>query len=171
MLSRKKVAILLDDLFEDSEFIYPYYRLLEAGMSVDVVGKKEGSLRGKHGTTAKTTKAIHGVKSGEYDAVFVPGGFSPDGLRREPAMAGFVKELFDAGKPVCAVCHGPSLLISAGILKGKKVTSYPSIKDDVINAGADYTGGSVEQDGNIITARDPGSLPGMMLLFLTLLEK
>ena len=171
MLSRKKVAILLDDMYEDSEFIYPYYRLLEAGVGVDVVGKKESSLRGKHGTAAKATKAIHGVKSGEYDALFIPGGYSPDGLRSEPAMVGFVKELFDAGKPLCAVCHGPSLLISAGILNGKKVTSYRSIKDDVINAGADYTGGSVEQDGNLVTARDPGSLPQMMLLFLALLEK
>lgn len=170
MLSHKKVAILLDDLFEDSEFIYPYYRLLEAGMSVDVVGKKETHLRGKHGTIAKTTTAVHDIKSGEYDALFIPGGFSPDGLRREPAMVSFVRELFDAGKPVCAVCHGPSLLVSAGILKGKKVTSYPSIKDDVINAGAEYTGGSVEKEGNLVTARDPGSLPEMMLLFLTLLE-
>ncbi len=96
MLNAKKVAILLDDMYEDSEFIYPYYRLLEAGVTVDVVGKKETHLRGKHGTITQTTAAIHNVKSGEYDALFIPGGYSPDGLRMEPAMVSFVKELFDA---------------------------------------------------------------------------
>lgn len=167
----RKVAILIDEMFEDSEFIYPYYRLLEAGISVDVVGKKEALYRGKHGTTAKATLAVHNLKSSGYDGLFIPGGYAPDGLRLEPEMVRFVRALFDDAKAVCAVCHGPSLLISAGILKGRKVTAYPSIGDDIVNAGADYTGASVEKDGNIITARDPGSLPEMMKLFLALLEK
>lgn len=167
----KKVAILVDDMFEDAEFIYPYYRLLEAGLTVDIVGKKRIVYRGKHGTTAKATETIHGLKSSDYDAVYVPGGYAPDRLRREPEMVAFVKALYEEGKVVCAVCHGPSLLVSADILKGKKVTAYHSIKDDLENAGAYYTDKPVEQDGKIITARDPKSLPEMMKLFLPLLEK
>jgi protease I len=103
--------------------------------------------------------------------VYVPGGHAPDRLRRDPEMVDFVKSLYDAGKAVCAVCHGPSLLVSADILTGKKVTAYHSIKDDLVNAGASYTDKLVEQDGKIITARDPKSLPAMMMLFLLLLEK
>lgn len=162
----KKVAILIDEMFEDSEFIYPYYRLIEAGITVDVVTHKEGIYRGKHGTSAKATCTIHGLKSRDYDGLYIPGGYAPDRLRRVPEMTDFVTSLFEAGKVVCAVCHGPSLLVSAGILQGKTVTAYPSIKDDIKNAGAYYTAGSVEQDGKIITARDPGSLPEMMKLFL-----
>ena len=171
MPSRKKVAILIDEMFEDSEFIYPYNRLIEAGTTVDVVAEKKVVYRGKHGTTAKATQTIHGLNSSDYDAVYVPGGHAPDRLRREPEMVAFVNSLYEAGKTVCAVCHGPSLLASAGILKGKKVTGYHSIKDDLENAGAYYADKPVEQDGNIITARDPKSLPAMMTLFLPLLEK
>jgi protease I len=170
MTSRKRVAILIDDMFEDSEFIYPYYRLLEAGVSVDVVGAKKTAYKGKHGTMAIAAETVHGLGSGGYDGVFIPGGYAPDRLRREPEMVRFVKELFDAGKLLCAVCHGPSLLISAGVLKGRRATGFHSIKDDIDNAGAVYTGKAVEQDGSIITARDPDALPEMMKLFLSLLD-
>ena len=171
MTSRKKVAILIDDGFEDSEFIYPYNRLIEAGIAVDVVAEKKVVYRGKHGTTAKATQMIHGLNSSDYDGVYVPGGYAPERLRREPEMVAFVRSLYEEGKVLCAVCHGPSLLASAGILKGKKVTGYHSIKDDLKNAGAYYADKPVEQDGKIITARDPKSLPAMMKLFLPLLEK
>ena len=171
MPSRKKIAILIDEMFEDSEFIYPYYRLLEAGMTVDVIGQKKGTYRGKHGTVAKATHSIHAVESEGYDALYIPGGYAPDRLRREPEMTVFVSSVYEAGKVVCAVCHGPSLLASAGILRGKTVTAYASIKDDIENAGAEYTGRSVERDGSIITARDPQALPEMMKLFLEMLER
>ncbi|MEA3419013.1 MAG: type 1 glutamine amidotransferase domain-containing protein [Campylobacterota bacterium] len=167
----KKVAILIDEMYEDSEFIYPYYRLIEAGMKVDIVAQKKTVYRGKHGTSAKATHTIHDLNNDAYDGVYIPGGYAPDRLRREPDMVHFVKSLFEAGKAICAVCHGPSLLISAGILKGKKVTAFHSIKDDIKNTGAHYTANPIEQDGNIITARDPQSLPEMMKLFLLLLEK
>ena len=169
MPSRKKIAILIDEMFEDSEFIYPYYRLLEAGMTVDVIGQKKGTYRGKHGTVAKATHSIHAVESEGYDALYIPGGYAPDRLRREPAMVAFVRSLFVAKKTLCAVCHGPSLLISGGVLSGRQVTAYGSIKDDIENAGAVYTGRSVERDGTIITARDPQALPQMMKQFLALL--
>ena len=171
MPKSKKVAILIDDGYEDAEFIYPYYRLLEAGVSVDVVGQEKRAYRGKHGTTAKATESIYGLESRDYDAVYVPGGYAPDSLRREPEMVAFVRSLYERGEVVCAVCHGPSLLISAGILTGKNVTAYHSIKDDLVNAGAYYADKAVEQDGKIITARDPKALPEMMKLFLALLEK
>ena len=171
MPSRKKIAILIDDGYEDSEFIYPYYRLLEAGVSVDVVGQEKRAYRGKHGTRTKATKRIRGLESRDYDGVYIPGGYAPDSLRREPEMVVFVRSLYEAGKVICAVCHGPSLLASAGILKGKKVTGYHAIKDDLINAGAYYADKPVELDGNIITARDPRPLPAMLTLFLALLEK
>ncbi len=171
MPSRKKVAIVIDDGYEDSEFIYPYYRLLEAGMTVHVVGKKEGVYRGKHGTAAKATHSIHALESEGYDALYIPGGYAPDRLRREPKMVAFVRSLFEAGKILCAVCHGPSLLISAGVLNSRRVTAYASIKDDVENAGAEYTGRGVERDGTIITARDPQALPQMMKQLLDMLER
>ena len=171
MPKSKKVAILVDDMFEDAEFIYPYYRLLEAGVSVDVVGQEKRAYRGKHGTTAKATESIHGLESRDYDAVYVPGGYAPDSLRREPEMVAFVKSLYEAGKAVCAVCHGPSLLISAGIIKGKKVTAYHSIKEDLIKAGAEYEDKPVEQDGNIITDRDPKAWPRTLKRFLGQLEQ
>ena len=167
----KKIAIMIDEMFEDAEFIYPYYRLIEAGIIVDVVAHKKMLYRGKHGTAVKATHTIHGLKSDTYDGVYIPGGYAPDRLRRDPEMVDFVKFIFEARKPVCAVCHGPSLLISAGILKGKKVTAFHSIRDDIKNAGASYTAKSVEQDENIITAQGPKSLPEMMKLFLSLLEK
>jgi len=167
----KKVAILIDEMFEDAEFIYPYYRLIEAGLIVHVVAQKKMVYRGKQGTAAKATHTTGDLNRDEYDALYIPGGYAPDRLRRDPQMVDFVKVLFDSRKIICAVCHGPSLLISAGILKGKKVTAYHSIKDDIENAGAYYTAKNVEHDGNIITARDPKSLPEMMKLFLSLLEK
>ena len=168
---RPRVAILIADTFEDSEFIYPYYRLLEAGMTVDVVAEKKMVYGGKHGTSAKATQSIHGLESRDYDGVYIPGGYAPERLQRVPEMVDFVKSLYEAGKALCAVCHGPSLLISAGILNGKRVTAYHSIKDDLINAGADYEDKPVVHDGNIITARDPKALPEMMTQFLALLEK
>jgi len=166
----KKVAILIDDMFEDAEFIYPYYRLKEAGVTVDVIARKKMAYTGKKGTIAKATHTIDKLKREEYEGLYIPGGYAPDRLRRDPRMVDFVKSLFEAGKPICAVCHGPSLLISADILKGKRVTAFASIKDDIENAGALYTAQSVEQDENIITAKDPTSLPEMMKLFLKLLE-
>lgn len=167
----KKIAILIDNMYEDSEFIYPYYRLLEADIVVDIVGEKKTLYTAKHGTSIKATHVVQDLNSSEYDGVYVPGGYAPDGLRTNPEMTAFVKSFYDTKKLVCAVCHGPSLLISAGILKGKKVTSFPSIKDDIENAGTFYTNKSVEQDENIITAQDPNALPEMMKLFLKLLQK
>ncbi len=166
----KKVAILIDEMFEDAEFIYPYYRLIEAGMSVDIAAEKKISYTGKRGTTAKATLSLDELDSEAYAGVYIPGGYAPDRLRRHHQAVSFVQSVYAAGKPVCAVCHGPSLLIAAEILKGKRVTAFASIKDDIEKSGALYTAKSVELDGNLLTARDPKSLPEMMRSFLLLLD-
>lgn len=167
----KKVAILIDEMFEDTEFIYPYYRLIEAGMIVDVIAHEKRLYTGKHGTAAKATHTIHGLNSNSYCGVYIPGGHAPERLKNDREMLDFVRSFYALQKPICTVCHGPSVLACAGILKGKKATAYPSIKEEIEKAGAVYTGMSVEQDENIITAQNPHSLPEMMKLFLALLEK
>ena len=162
--------MLIDAMFEDSEFIYPYYRLIEAGVEVHVVARKKSGYKGKHGTIAKATHAVSEAKNNAYDAIYIPGGYAPDRLRRETDMIRFVKSMFERGKIICAVCHGPSLLISSGILKGRRVTAFYSIKDDIENVGAVYTSKRVEKDGNIITAQDPDAMPEMMKEFLKQLQ-
>lgn len=166
----KRVAILIDDGFEDSEFIYPYYRLLEAGMMVTVIGPKSGSCVGKHGTKAKVTERLKEAQSQAYDALYLPGGHAPEKLQVLAETAAFVRSFWHEDKLICAVCHGPLLLASAGLLKGKRVTAYPSVKEALVKAGADYTGSSAEVDGKLVTARDPQALPEMMRLFLAQLE-
>lgn len=166
----KRVAILIDEGFEDSEFIYPYYRLLEAGMTVTVIAPKTGSCMGKHGTKAKVTEKLETAQSEAFDALYLPGGLAPEKLQKVAETAPFVRSFAGEQKLICAVCHGPLLLASAGLLKGKKVTAYPSVKEALVEAGADYTGSGAEKDGKIITARDPQALPEMMRLFLAQLE-
>lgn len=166
----KRVAILIDEGFEDSEFIYPYYRLLEAGMAVTVIAPKTGSCRGKHGTMAQVTASLKTAQSHAYDALYLPGGHAPEKLQKVAETAPFVRSFAREEKLICAVCHGPLLLASAGLLKGKRVTAYPSVKEALAEAGADYRGSGAERDGKIITARDPQALPEMMRLFLAQLE-
>jgi protease I len=166
----KKIAILIDEKFEDSEFIYPYYRLIEAGMQVDVIAKNRGEYRGKHGTAAKAAFAIGEVSSSDYTALYIPGGRAPERLREQEAMVDFVRTVYEAGKPVCAVCHGPLLLAAAGVIGGKRITGYPSTKEELKSAGAVYTGKDVEMEGSLITAQDPRAMPEMMKRFLPLLQ-
>lgn len=164
------VAVLIEDLVEDAEFIYPYYRLLEAGYGVDVLAPHPGTYRGKHGGSFPAAKAADPADADGYAAVFIPGGYAPDRLRRSEKVLAFVRAVYGAGRPVVSICHGPWVLISAGIVKGKNVTGFKSIRDDLTNAGAVYTGRSTESDGSLITATDPSALPEMMRLFLSRLE-
>lgn len=166
----KKVAVLIDEKFEDSEFIYPYYRLIEAGMQVDVIARERGEYKGKHGTLAKAACAIGDVASAEYTALYIPGGRAPERLRQLEAMLSFVRSMYKEEKVICAVCHGPLLLAAAGIISGRRVTAYPSTKEELEAAGAIYTAQRVEMEGSLITAQDPGAMPEMMKRFLPLLE-
>jgi len=166
----RKVLIFLEDLVEDVEFIYPYLRFKEEGFQVISAASKIGEYKGKKGMTFRPDKTIKDVYHQNFDCVFIPGGYAPDRLRRYPEVLHIVKKHYDSGKLVCAVCHGPWVLISAKVVKGKRVTGFFAIKDDLINAGADYTGKPVEVDGNLITATDPKSMLEMMKVIIQRLK-
>ncbi len=162
-LKGKKAAILVEALFNDYELWYPYYRLKEAGAEVHLVGPEaEKSYAGKDGTRATSDRAAEGLSSGGYDILVIPGGYAPDHMRRHNAMVSLVREMFGAGKVVAAICHAGWMLVSAGVLKGRTVTSFFAIKDDVTNAGATWVDEEVVQDGNLITSRKPDDLPAFM---------
>ena len=158
-LSGKRIAILIEDLYNDFEFWIPYYRMKEAGAQVTVVGTGAKEYHSKVGLPAPGGTTAEGVKAGDFDAVIVPGGYAPDRMRRNAAMVKLVRDCFDQGKVVAAICHAGWMLVTAGVLKGKKATCFSSIKDDVVNAGAKYLDQEVVRDGNLITSRTPDDLP------------
>ncbi|MGC3996749.1 MAG: type 1 glutamine amidotransferase domain-containing protein [Anaeromyxobacter sp.] len=155
-----RVAFVADDLFEDSELRVPWDRLKEAGHEVVLVGLERGKrIEGKKKQEAFTTDlAARDVRGEDFDAVVVPGGYSPDRLRTDIDMVRLVRNAFIAGKPVAAVCHGPWMLVEADALDGRVVTSWPSLKTDLINAGARWVDRQVVEDENIITSRRPDDL-------------
>lgn len=159
----KKVAVLIADVFDERELIYPYYRLQDAGYEVHLVGAKAGeTYHSKAGVTEVSTHAAKDIKAEDYAGVVIPGGFSPDHMRRDPATVNFVRQMDQLKKPIGAICHGPWMLASAVDLKGKKATSYFSIKDDIVNAGAQYLDQAVVVDGHIITSRTPKDMVEFM---------
>jgi protease I len=159
-LAGKRVAILVEDTYQLIEMWYPYYRLLEEGAAVTIVGTGAKDVyTDKGGYPAKVDRQIQQVSAADFDAVIVPGGFAPDLLRRYKEVKDFVRAMHEGGKVVAAICHGPSLLVSAGILQGKKVTCVSAIKDDVIAAGGDYRDVAVAEDGKLITSRKPDDMP------------
>ncbi len=158
----KNIAILAEDDYEDLELWYPLLRLREEGFEVTVVGMDCDVYYSKHGYEVVADAAVDEVDPNTFDGVIVPGGWAPDRLRRYPVVNDFVRKLFDSGKLVASICHGASVLISAGILKGKKVTAVSAIKDDLINAGARFIDTEVICDGNLITSRGPADLPAFV---------
>ncbi len=159
----KRVAILLEDLFDERELFYPYYRLLEEGYEVHLVGSQRDTVyTSKAGVTEKSTHSSEEVKAEDYDAVVIPGGFSPDNMRRTRATVDFVKQMDKLEKPIAAICHGPWMMVSACDLKGKKATAFYSIKDDILNAGAEYLDQELVVDGHLITSRTPKDLPAFL---------
>jgi len=159
----KKVAVVLDNLFEDVEYTSPVEALKGEGYEVEVIGNEAGStVKGKREEAEVTIdKEISDVKADDYDALLIPGGFSPDQLRgdEEGRFGKFTKEFFTADKPVFAICHGPQLLIDTDELKGRKLTSYISVRKDLKNAGATVVDESVVVDGKLVTSRTPDDLP------------
>jgi len=160
-LKGKSVLMFVDDGYEDQEFWYPKLRLMEEGADVNVASTKKGIYKSKHGYEAKAEFAAVSINPSDYDCVIIPGGtVSADRLRRDKTILDIVRKSFEQGKVVAAICHGPWILISAGIVKGRKTTSFYSMKDDLQNAGAKYMGGkSVVVDGTLITSRQPEDLP------------
>ena len=170
-LQGKKVAILVENMFNVFEFWYPYYRLKEAGAEVVVVGSGSAEVfTGKPATEVKVDVSADQVSASDFDGMVIPGGYAPDIMRRYPKMVQLVKEMYEAGKVVAAVCHAGWMLASADILKGKTATSYFSIKDDMVHAGADWVDEEVVVDGNLITSRKPDDLPAFMRAIITALK-
>jgi len=162
-LTGKKIAILATNGFEQAELEVPQERLKKAGATVDVVSLAAGEIKGwdkkDWGRPVKVDKTLDEASSGDYDAIVLPGGqINPDLLRVEPKALKFIKDIFDAKKIVAAVCHAPWLLIETGIAKGRKMTSFKSIKTDVANAGAKWEDAEVVVDQGVITSRNPGDL-------------
>lgn len=168
-----KIACLLDSMFEDSEFQKPYDAYREAGYDVTIIGLQPGKeLKGYRGTvTTKAEKGIDQVDPGQYDALFIPGGYSPDHLRLNPKAVDFVKAFFQADKPVFAICHGPQLLITARVVKGRTLTAWPTIQDDLKQVGATVVDKEVVVDGNLVTSRKPDDIPAFTRESMKLLEK
>ncbi|AIQ20027.1 general stress protein [Paenibacillus sp. FSL H7-0357] len=166
-----KVAFLLANGFEDSEMKIPYDEVIKAGHQAEIIGlKKNETLLGKKGSVSYAAdKAISEVKAADYDAVVIPGGSSPENLRLDPDILSFVKEVSGTGKPIASICHGPQILISADLLQGRTVTSYPPLKDDVVNAGAEFKDEEVVVDGNYITSRTPKDEPAFVRELLKVL--
>lgn len=159
-LKGKKVVILIENNYQDLEFWVPYYRLKEEGAEVTVVGSGSSrSYTSKNGYPVDVEKEAKDIDVSKYDGVVIPGGYAPDLMRRYPDMVRIVREAHQKGKVISAICHAGWMLVSAGILKGKKATGFFAIKDDLVNAGASYVDAEVVRDGNLITSRKPDDLP------------
>ena len=159
----KRVAVLVEKLYEDLELWYPVLRLREAGCEVQIVGPTAGATyASKHGYPARADTAAGDVTASDFDAIVIPGGCSPDHMRRHRAMVDFVAESARQGKVLAAICHGPWMLCSARCLEGRKVTGFHSIRDDVENAGGIWQDAPVVRDGNLVTSRTPDDLPAFM---------
>ena len=162
-LNGKRAAVLVEQQYQEMEVWYPVYRLREGGCSVTLVGPEAGeNYPSKLGYPAKSDKSIKDVSANDFDLVVIPGGFAPDFLRRNEAILRFVSTMAEQGKVVAAICHGPWVLCSTQALKGRRATCFFAIKDDVMNAGANYVDAEVVRDGNLITSRKPDDLPAFM---------
>ena len=171
-LKGKKVALLLDNLYQEMEAWYPYFRLKEAGAEVTVIAAEAGkTYTSKVGYPMKSDLAYGQAKAAGFDGVIVPGGFAPDHIRRHPEAIQLVRDLDARGKLVAAICHGPWVLCSAHVLKGRKATSFFAIKDDVVNAGALWEDAEVVVDRNLVTSRKPEDLPAFLRAAIEVLRR
>ena len=159
-LPGKKIAIFVDTAYQEMEVWYPYFRFQEAGAECVFVGAEAGKVyQSKLGYPAAAELSYDALSAGDFDGVVIPGGYAPDHIRRHPKALAFVREMDEQDKLVASICHGPWVLCSAGILKGRRATCFFAIKDDVIHAGADYEDAEVIVDQNLVTSRKPEDLP------------
>jgi protease I len=171
-LTGKRVAILAENMYQEMELWVPFYRFKEEGAEVKVIGAGGAkSYTSKLGYPVTVDVQADQVKAVEFDAVVVPGGYAPDMMRRHPAMVALVRDAAQQGKVVAAICHAGWMLVSAGVLKGRKATSFFSIKDDLIAAGANWVDEEVVVDGNLITSRKPDDLPAFCRTIVQALAK
>ncbi len=153
-----KALIISADNFEDLELFVPYYRLKEEGVGVDIASMKRGKIKGKHGYEIEANKALEEIDPGEYDILILPGGKAPENVRKDRTALGIARFFFGGNKPVSAICHGPQILITAGLLKGRHATCYKSVAPEMKVAGAFYEDKEVVIDGNLVTSRQPSDL-------------
>lgn len=171
-----RAIVLTADKFEDLEVLYPYFRLLEEGIHVDIAAPKKEQLHGEHGYSVEPTKTFDEVDPGDYDLLFLPGGDpngAPTTVRRQPKAQAISREFMQKNKPVASICHGPYTLISAGVVRGRKMTSFwgDGVPQELVDAGAQYTDAEVVVDGNLITSRFPGDLPAFMRETMKMIHK
>jgi protease I len=170
LLSGKKIAILVDNIYQEMEVWYPLYRLREAGAEVVTVGATAGATyTSKMGYPVHCDKSYDEVSASQFDGVVVPGGYAPDHIRRHPKANQFVHDFDAQGKLVAAICHAAWVLCSANMLKGRKATSFFAIKDDVIHAGAEWVDAEVVVDRNLVTSRKPDDLPAFCRAMIAVL--
>jgi protease I len=162
-LAGRRAAVMIGPLFEDLEAAYPYYRLIEAGATVELIGiEGDTTLKGKQGIELTTDQAASDLVADDLDLLVIAGGFGPDKLRTDDGVKALVRGMQEAGKPIAFICHAGWVPISAGIVEGRRMTSVPAIADDLRNAGAEWEDSEVVVDGNLISSRRPPDLPAFM---------
>lgn len=154
-----RVLIVSAEGFEDTELLIPWYRLREAGIDVDIASSRPGTFSGKHGYEVHAEIGVGDVDADNYDLLLLPGGKAPAKLREDQRLLEIARRFFAEDKPVAAICHGPQILVSAGLMKGRTATCYKSVAPELKEAGADYQDQELVVDGNLITARQPDDLP------------
>lgn len=160
VLDGKKIALLATDEFEDSELTEPLESIESAGAKVTIISDHNGEIKGKNNTKVAVDKVVDEVKANDYDGLVIPGGVkNPDVMRTHVKAIKFVRDFFEQNKPVAAICHGPWLLVEADVLKGRKVTSWPSLKTDIKNAGGEWVDEEVVVDRGLVTSRKPDDIP------------
>ena len=166
-----RVLIVSADNFEDSELLVPYYRLKEEEIEVDIASMRKGKIRGKRGYEVEVDKTLEEVRSRDYDLLILPGGKAPEAIRKEEEAVKIAKNFFEENKPVSAICHGPQLLVTADLLKGRHATCSKSVAEELKDAGAIYEDREVIVDGNLITSRQPSDLPAFLRETMNMLKK
>jgi protease I len=169
-MSDKRIAVLAEDGYQELELHYPRLRLTEAGATVRVLGAGKSTYHSEKGYAADVDDDAGDVRADDFDAVIIPGGMAPDKMRRSRAMVDFVRAMNDQGKPVAWICHAGWMAVSADIIRGKRVTSFESIKDDMVNAGGEWVDEEVVVDGNLISSRTPPDLPAFCRAILDALD-
>jgi protease I len=170
-LKGKRIAILAEDIYNEFELWIPYYRFLEEGAKVTIVGSGTAQVyHGKYGIPVKADKNAADVTADDFDAIVIPGGYAPDKMRIHAKMVDLVREIYSKGKVTAAICHAGWMLASADIVKGKRLTSYVGIRDDMVHAGAKWEDSEMVRDGNLITSRKPEDLPAFCRAIIEAIE-
>ena len=167
--SETKILIVTGDGVEDLEFFYPYYRFIEAGFAVDGATIDGGAFKGKHGEPMRESLKVADIDPLEYGLLYLPGGQAPEKLKKDEDVLALVRQYFNGGKPICAVCHGPQILAAADVIQGRHISAWPEIEDELKDAGGIYMNEETTVDDRFITGRWPADLPALMAKTLEVL--